>query len=127
MQNSGKYRSLLLSFGIIAVLIPFVFLLFYSNENPLGPYFNFYVLLISLHYFGLIAGAIVMLMRLAKIIRNKTTLVYVFIGVLNCSLALLGIILFSLNHADMAWLNKSLANLLVGFLIITDGFFLNWK
>ena len=72
--------------------------------------------------FALYGALVILLLRVVRIIRSNANLIYIFMGMLNLTVGLLGIFLFYLSYANLPWLNKCLLNLLVGFIMWADTF-----
>jgi hypothetical protein len=124
MKIHQRYRYLLIAFFILVGYALGIFIVFYPGTTGLGAFFNLAVLLIFTYYIALSAGVILLLFRLFKWIKNKYSLIYILLGILNLGLAFIGIILYFLSKADMSWLHKSIGNLFVGFIIFSDVFLL---
>jgi hypothetical protein len=122
MKIRQRYRYLLIAFFILVGYALGIFIVFYPGTTGLGAFFNLAVLLIFTYYIALSAGVILLLFRLFKWIKNKYSLIYILLGILNLGLAFIGIILYFLSKADMSWLHKSIGNLFVGFIIFSDVF-----
>ena len=118
-----KYRNLLISIGIVAAWVLVNFIAFYPDRQGLGSTFSISVIFIFTSYASLILGVMFLLLRIIKIWKNPSALFYVLIGVVNITIGLIAIAMYFSHMADREWLNKSLLNLLVGVLIITDVFF----
>lgn len=118
-----KNKNLVIAVVITLLFACTVLLLFHPSRSPLGSFFDVFTILIVTHYIAIAIGVVVLLLRIMKIIRNNSMLIYVLVGTLNVFLAITGITLFVADHADMEWLHKCLGNLLVGFIILCDSFF----
>jgi len=119
-----NYKKLLISIGIIAAWILIIFLFFYRDDNGLGKGFGVAVMYMITRNVAVVVGAIALLCRILKLMKNNTNISYILIGTLNLSVGIICIVLFVLKQADMQWLNKCLINMLVGFLIIADTMFI---
>jgi len=119
-----KYKKLLISIGIIAAWILVIFLFFYRDNNGLGKGFGVAVMYMITRNVAVVVGAIALLCRISKLMKNNINILYILIGTLNLSVGIICIVLFVLKQADMQWLNKCLINMLVGFLIIADTIFI---
>lgn len=115
-----NYKKLLISIGIIAAWILVIFLIFYRDNNGLGKGFGIAVIYMITRNVAVVVGAIALLCRISKLMKNNTNILYILTGTLNLSVGIICIVLFVLKQADMQWLNKCLINMLVGFLIIAD-------
>lgn len=117
---SLKYRNLLISIAIVAVWVLVNFIAFYPDKQGLGSTFGVSILYMLTGYGALMLGVLLLLLRIFKIWKNPGALLYVLIGVVNIAIGLIAIGLYFFHLADREWLNKSLLNLLVGVLIISD-------
>lgn len=102
-----------------------IFLFFYGNDNGLGKSFGVAVMYMITRNVVLVLGVAALLARIFKLVKENSHLFYIITGTINFCVGILCIALYFLHQADMPWLNKCLLNLLAGFLIIADTFFLD--
>ena len=119
-----KGRNFLIAVAITLAFACIVLLLFHPSHSPLGGFFDVFIILIVTYYIAIVSGIVAILLRILKAFKDNSRLIYVFAGTLNIFLAIVGITLFMTDRADIEWLHKAIANLLVGFLILADAFLL---
>lgn len=90
----------------------------------MGRAFNLAIMYILTRNFALYGGFAVLLLRLLTVIKSNTNVLYIFMGTLNLIVGILCVILYYLSLADLPWLHNCLLNLLVGFVILADTFFI---
>lgn len=95
-----------------------VFILFRGN-NGLGKGFGVAVMYIYTRNVALAIGALTLLLRTLRLV-NNANFFYILFGTLNLCIAVVCLVLYFLERADMQWLNKCLLNMLVGFVVIAD-------
>lgn len=96
------------------------FLLFYPATNGLGDLFTVSVMFVITQYTMLIAGIVVLLLRLLKVIKSGRSFLATLTMEANIIIALFSILLYSLHKTDLVWLNRSMLNLLIGVLLLAD-------
>lgn len=85
---------------------------------------NRFIMFLLTRYFGLWSGVVVLLLRLLRIIKNKQSFIYIFIGLLNTSLGVLGIFLSTFKQVNIDLLHMFIFNLSIGLIIFIDILFL---
>ena len=118
--NITATKSLIISTLIIACWVALNFLLFYPAKNGLGDFFAVSIMFIITQYAMLIAGVVVLLLRLFKVIKSGRGFWVTFTIETNILIALFSILLYCLHKSDLVWLNRSLLNLLIGVLLLAD-------
>ena len=119
-----KFKNFYISVVIAIAFAGIVLLLIYPSDSPLGTFFEAVIVLMVMYYLAIAYGILLLLLRLFRFLKGNRSLIYVLAGTLNIFLAIVGITLFATDQADQEWLHKSIANLFVGFLILSDTFFL---
>ena len=117
-----KYRSLFISLTITGILVALSYSLFYPDSSGLGKGFSVAIVYMMVRYAALYAGILIFLARLARLLRNTDSILYVLPGTINFLVGAWCVILYSLGEADKPWLYKCLLNLLTGALILADVF-----
>ena len=120
-----KYRSFFISLAITGVLAAFSFLFYYPSHSDLGKGFSVAIIYMLVRYAALYAGILVLLTRLARLLKKTEGILYILPGTINFLVGALCVILYSMGEADRPWLHKCLLNLLMGTLILADAFLLN--
>ena len=115
-----KYRNLSISIGIVAAWVLVNFIAFYPDRQGLGSTFSVSVIYVFTAYGSLTVGVILLILRIIKVWKNRSALLYVLIGVINIAIGLIAVSMYFSHMANREWLNKSLLNLLLGVLIISD-------
>ena len=117
-----KYRNLFISLAIAGVLVLLSYLFFYPDRSGLGSGFSVAIVYMIVRYAALYAGGIVLLARLAKLLKKTDGLLYVLPGTINFLVGALCLILYFQGDADRPWLYKCLGNLAIGLFILADAF-----
>lgn len=118
--NLSPTSSFLISTGIIAFWVIVNFVLFYPARNGLGDLFTVALMFMFTEYTMLLAGVLILLLRLFKIIQSGRNFWVIFGLEINLLTGIFSILLFFLHKADLSWLNRSLLNLFIGVLLLAD-------
>ena len=118
-----RYKYVLYSLSLALLLTIALFLIFYPSENSLGRFFGISIVYIYITYVCLYIGIFALILRFIPAIKMTNTFFYISIGTFNLLIGLLTTYLYFLEAANRQWLNKSLINLFIGFLILTDVLF----
>lgn len=126
IKLSLVYSSLILLLWTACVIIIFSPRpnIIFENQVSTGILDNRYVMFLFTRYFGLWSGCLVLLLRLFRIIKNKYTFIYIFIGLLNVSLTVTGIFYSIYSRIFIEFLHMLIFNLSIGLIIFIDIFFL---
>lgn len=100
--------------------------LFYKGNSTMGPYFQVFILYLVVQKVCLAIAALLLLLRVFNIVKDRAHLLYVMCGTFNLGVAVIGIVLYFSGKADLAWLNLSIVNLMAAFLITVDIFVLEY-
>lgn len=116
-----------MGFSLLIVLIlgTSIFLFSYAIYAQPGDFFNVVVIWMMTRYGSLFAGILFLVFRLFKILRTNYKFTYVFIGILNVCEGFLSIVLFLFHGVNVWWFQECLLNLLVGMIILADGFLIS--
>ena len=120
-----RNRNLLVALLTLVGVILISFLFFYPSTSDLGKGFTVSIFYMFFRYVFIGIGCIVIVLRFLKVIKNSSYW-YIMPGVFNLFIGILAIVLYSQGEAELAWLNKCLINLLLGFLILADAYFYNF-
>jgi hypothetical protein len=128
MSHFNKSKlSLVYSFVILVLWATYVIIIFsprpnsiFPNQVSTGILDNRFVMFLFTRYFGLWSGGLVLLLRLLRIIKNKQSFIYIFIGLLNTSLGVLGIFLSTFKQVNIDLLHMFIFNLSIGVIIFID-------
>jgi len=127
--SSLKYKKLLFSIFIIALWVGFIFLISSNNTGKLGSSFSLFVWLVITRHTALIIGGIAILTAiLLRIIKNldyRNSFIYILIGASNSFLYVFAVIFFNIKPPETPAIHDFIPNLLIGFLIMVDIFFLD--
>lgn len=115
-----KLHNLLLSIIMLALLASIMIFVFYPSNSKLGDKFGLAVALLFCRYIGLFIGAGLILLRLLSIVKNNSTLIYIFAGSLNISLVGLSLVLLVSNNMISPVFNAFFFNMLIGAIIFID-------
>ena len=118
--NAHTTKSFLVPTIVIICWVALNFILFYPAKNGLGDFFSVTVMFIITEYTMLIAGIVVLVLRLFKVIKSGHSFLVTFTMETNILIAILSILLYILHKSDLVWVNRSLLNLLVGVLLLAD-------
>lgn len=125
MQNRFKY--VLYSIGLAIVAAILLFLFFYPSTSSLGKFFTVSIIYIYIVYTFLFLGAATLVLRFFSV-RISDKFFYTAIGTFNIMIGLLTSYLYFINAVELQWLNKSLMNLFLGFIMLVDSLILSsWK
>lgn len=119
-----KSKNLLISVAITLAFACMILFLVYPSNSPLGDLFDAFIVLIAVRYIAIGYGVLMLLLRVVKVLKDNQLLIYILAGTLNIFLAIVGFALYFTGMADLDWLHQSTVNLLVGFLILADTFFI---
>jgi hypothetical protein len=122
MKSSSQFDKILLSIFITVAFGFILFFRFYIISSEPGDYSTLSYLWIFIGYALYYIAILILLLRLIRIIKSNNHLLYVLLGVANIFMWALCIAFFYLGKANMWWLNRCILNLLLGVLIIADGF-----
>lgn len=117
-------QKLLLAFIMLALWASIILFIFYLSESELGNTFGVVVIFLLTRYFGLLSGIVVLLLRMLRIIKNKYSFIYIFVGLLNVGLGILSLVLFACKQMDSGFLPMFMFNLSIGLTIFVDILFL---
>ncbi len=131
MQQVNKTISSYVYSSLMLVLWTAIVIIIFSprpnnidnNTNNIVIIDNRFVMFLLTRYFGLWSGAVVLLLRLLQIIKNKHSFIYIFIGLLNISLGGLGIFFSVFKQINIELLCMFIFNLSIGLIIFIDIFF----
>ena len=123
----NKYHNLSLSCGIIVLSTIAILLMYYPSPGDFGPKFGVSIIYILISNTVLPMGVFVLVLRLIRVLKKNTGLIYIFLGIINLFIGLLAIYLFFAGTVEMSWLNRCFLNLLVGFVIISDAFIISFQ
>lgn len=118
-------QNLLLAFIMLALWAGIILFVFLPSNSELGDGFTIFVWVLLTRYFGLWSGLVVLLLRMLRIIKNKYSFIYIFVGLLNVGLGILSLVLFAFKQMDRSSLHMFIFNLSIGLIIFTDILFLN--
>jgi len=116
----GKYRSFGFSFLIILASIFLLLLFIRPAINQQGYGISLFVIGMAVHYIALVSGAILLLFRFLKIIKNRSAFYYNFTGSLNFCIGLLYITLYAFHKIDATFIMLFYVNIFLGLLIFID-------
>jgi hypothetical protein len=119
LNQKIKYKNLLLSILVIAFGTLIIVFLFYPGKSELGPSFDIEAILLMVRYLGWIAGVLLLLMRIIRII-PRLNLFYSLIGTLNTLLGVFAVLLYFFYQSSTSWFHLFIINLLVGAFIYID-------
>lgn len=122
MKKDKRYRNFGYSFLIIALMAIFV-LSFVFRRDDLNAGLSAWLLFVIVHYIGIGMGTILIALRLLRILKKKSSFVYIFIMVLNIVIGLsnLGFVFFA-NIAQSPLSFQLSFNLLLGGISFIDIF-----
>jgi len=120
MNFSKKYLYLILSFCILTAFACLLFL-FYFKDGGLGKGFSISIIYMWTRQFALYGAPLVILLRVIKVLSNSS-FVYILTGLLNFTVGLVIIILYTNNLAERTWLQQYLWNLIIGVIMLLDTF-----
>jgi len=122
MKKDKRYRNFGYSFLIIALMAIFV-LSFVFRRDDLNAGLSAWLLFVIVHYIGIGMGTILIALRLLRILKKKSSFVYIFIMVLNIVIGLsnLGFVFFA-NIAQSPLSFHLSFNLLLGGISFIDIF-----
>jgi cell division protein FtsW (lipid II flippase) len=120
-----KYRNLLISSLLIISWTGLIMLFSAHSNNELGNSFNLFIWVLMTRYFALFIGMILLLLRIVGLLKEKDNLFYILIGILNCVLGLLPLLLYTFGKLEKLILSDFQFHLLLSSLIVIDIFFLN--
>lgn len=112
--------NILLSILLIGVYTELLFLLYYPSKGEFGPLWGVVYLYMLTGYAGPYLGILAIILRLCRVFKTPTNLIYILICVLNLILGIIGISLFIFWRAELFWFHDALFNLLVGVLMVAD-------
>ena len=126
MTFFANYKNILYSICIIAIWTSIVFFLAYPDKSGLGSFFSVSIYYIFTLFAGIGLGFIALCLRLLRLIKNQgSNFFYVFAGVLNLILGVIGSLLEAFNgNTDLNYLRLFLVSGLLGLIIIFDIFFI---
>lgn len=121
------YSSLILGLWTVYVLIIFSPRpnIIFKNQVSTEIVDNRFFMFLFTRYFALWSGIVVLLLRLIRIIKNKCSFIYIFIGLLNVSLGVLGVYFSGIKSTNIELLCMFSVNLSIGLIIYIDIFFLS--
>ncbi len=122
MGKDKRYENFGYSFLIIALMAIFV-LSFVFGRDELNAGLSAWFLFVIVHYIGIGMGMILIALRLLKVLKKKSSFVYIFIMLLNIVIGLsnLGFVFFSNIAQSPLWFHLSF-NLLLGGISFIDIF-----
>jgi hypothetical protein len=120
-----KFKRLAISIFVMALIVGLIFLFFYPSRSELGDYIGVDIIYMNANYIAYWSGLLLLLARVLRIIKEKTNLLYIFIGTFTCILGILNLLLFLFGKIDRTWFHECSLVLLLGFLIIVDIYILN--
>jgi len=121
---SNKYRNLIAAVIIIMIWAGIILLISSNSKGALGDGFALYSWIALTRLGALIGGAILLLLRVVRVLKQKMNFFYVLAGTLNVCLGILGIVLFLSSGTGSTILHEFLPTLLIAVLIMGDIFFL---
>ena len=132
MSHFNKIKlSLVYSFVILVLWATYVIIIFSPRPNSIFPdqvstgiIDNRFVMFLFTRYFGLWLGGLVLLLRLLRIIKNKQSCIYIFIGLLNTGVGIFGIFFSIFKYVNMDFFPIFIVNLSIGLVIFIDIFLL---
>jgi len=132
MSHFNKIKlSLVYSFVILVLWAAYVIIIFSPRPNSIFPdqvstgiIDNRFVMFLFTRYFGLWLGGLVLLLRLLRIIKNKQSFIYIFIGLLNTGVGIFGIFFSIFKYVNMDFFPIFIVNLSIGLVIFIDIFLL---
>lgn len=122
MQPFNKSK-LNLAYSLLIIALWAAIVLFYLGPKSNSILDNTFVMFLLTRYVGLWSGIIVLLLRLLRVIKDKHSFIYVFIGLLNIGLGILSIVLFAINKMNIPLFHMFILNLSIGVIIYIDIFF----
>lgn len=126
MTFIANYKNIIYSICIIAIWTSIVFFLAYPDKSGLGSFFSVSIYFIFTLFAGIGLGFIALCFRLLRLIKKQSSnFFYVFAGVLNLILGVIGSLLEAFNgNTDLNYLRLFLVSGLLGLIIIFDIFFI---
>jgi hypothetical protein len=126
MTFIANYKNIIYSICIIAIWTSIVFFLAYPDKSGLGSFFSVSIYFIFTLFAGIGLGFIALCFRLLRLIKKQSSnFFYVFAGVLNLILGVIGSLLEAFNgNTDFNYLRLFLVSGLLGLIIIFDIFFI---
>jgi len=119
MPLQRKYANIVYSLITVLCWTGLIFFFAYPSNDPpadLGlERYLFYTL-----FFALGFGAIVVAIKFLKMLRDKSNFFYVFAGVLNACVGILGIILLLVGALDKMWVELFTISFILGVAIIVE-------
>lgn len=123
MKIGLKSLSTLFSLIVITILAGLIFLFAYPSKNAPTDNFGIEIYCIILLLFAIVSGLALIILRFVRVLRSGANFFLNFIGTLNFSLGILGIVLlFSNNLTDKFSIALFFLSFLLGIFILVDFF-----
>lgn len=122
-----KVFNVLFSVILLAIITSIIMFVFYPSDGKLGQSFGVVAMFLLSRYLGLFIGAGLLLLRIIRVLKDNSALIYIFAGVLNTCLGVLSLVLFISNNMVSSGLALFILNEFIGAIILIDIMILDSK
>lgn len=124
MVNTKMKNSIIALVTLLAALL-LSFLFFYPSESNLGKGFTLSVFFVIGRNVFIGLGLLAFVLRIFRIVPNSSYW-YIMPAIFNLFIGVFALFLYSTNQMEMSYFNKCLINLLIGFILLSDSYFLHF-